>query len=81
MLDAKASKSLELSGDKVAVWDISQVTTEEIPSTIIPHRSGRIIRTPDRFMFLDEACEAIPEEPELDPRTYNEASNDVDVDR
>jgi hypothetical protein len=43
--------------------DTRQVTTET-PSTIIPCRGGWIVRTPDRFMFLGAAYEAITKEPE-----------------
>ncbi|GHB32825.1 hypothetical protein GCM10010392_69040 [Streptomyces clavifer] len=40
---------------------------EEPPSsdpvvTPVPRRSGRIVRPPDRFSFLGESYEAIPEE-------------------
>ena len=46
-----------------------------------PRRSGRIVRQPDRFMFLGEAYEAVPEEHESDPSTYEEAMADTDSDQ
>lgn len=51
----------------MVVSDAPHVTTDLILSTIIPHRSGRIIWAPNRFMFLGETYEAIREEPESDP--------------
>ena len=46
--------------------------------TPVPCRSGSIVRTPDRFSFLGESYEAIPEELEQDPCNYDEAINDID---
>ena len=46
--------------------------------TPVPRRSGRIVRPPDRFSFLGESYEAIPEELEQDPCNYDEAINDID---
>ena len=45
---------------------------------LVPHRSGRIISQPDRYMFLGEAFQVISIKPELDPATYDEAMADVD---
>ena len=45
-----------------------------LPSSApVPHRSGRIIREPDRFMFLREAFESISKNLESDPTSYEEA--------
>lgn len=64
----------------VVVSNTSQLTNGETPSTIILHLSGRIAKTPDRFMFLGEGHKAIPNKLELEPRTYSdETINDVDV--
>ncbi|XXG53381.1 hypothetical protein AAC387_Pa03g1479 [Persea americana] len=49
--------------------------------TPVPRRSGRIVRPPDRFSFLGESYETIPEELEQDPCNYNEAINDIDSGR
>jgi transposase InsO family protein len=46
----------------------------------ILRRSGRTVRAPDRFMFLGETYEAIPDEQE-DPKRYDEALSDVDSDK
>lgn len=46
--------------------------------TEVPHRSGMIVRPPDRFLFLGESYEAIPEEPKQDPCNYDETINDID---
>ena len=55
--------------DDVAVLDTPQDTTHEMSSTQVPHRSGRIVRPPIRFIGLGEAYEAISEE----------AINDIDA--
>ena len=50
-----------------------------LPSTaLVPRRSGRIIREPDRFMFLGKAFEAVFENLESDPTSYEEAMVDSD---
>ena len=49
--------------------------------TLVPRRSGRIIKPPDRFTFLGESYEAILEELEQDPCNYDEAVNDIDSGR
>ncbi|XXG72907.1 hypothetical protein AAC387_Pa07g1901 [Persea americana] len=46
--------------------------------TSVPHRSGRIVRPPDRLSFLGESYKTIPEELEEAPCNYNEAINDID---
>ena len=45
----------------------------------MPHRSGRIVRPPIRFIGLGETDEAISEEVETDPYIYEEAMNDIDA--
>ena len=65
--------------DNVNVLDTPQDITHEMTSTQVPHRSGRIVRPPLRFIGLGETCETIPEEAELDPYTYEEAMNDIDA--
>ena len=45
----------------------------------MPRRSGRIVRPPIRFIGLGETYEAIPEEVESDPYTYEKAMNDIDA--
>ena len=42
-------------------------------------RSRRIIRPPIRFIGLGETYEAISEEGEFDPYSYEEAMNDIDA--
>ena len=44
----------------------------------VPRRSGRIIREPNRFMFLGEAFEVVFENLESDPTSYQEAMADSD---
>ena len=57
-----------------------QNTKQETPSTPMPLRSGRILRAPDRFMFLGKTYDVIPEGQESDPCTYDEAINEIDAD-
>ena len=45
----------------------------------MPRRSGRIVRPLIRFIGLGETYEAIFEEAESDPYTYEEAMNDIDA--
>ena len=47
-------------------------------SASVPRRSGRIIREPDRFMFLGEAFEAVSENSKSDPTSYEKAMADTD---
>ena len=65
--------------DDVAVLDTPQDITHEMTSTQVPRCSGRIVRSPIRFIGLGETYEAISEETELDPYTYKEAMNDIDA--
>ena len=48
-----------------------------ISSTLMPHRGGRVVKQPDRFMYLGKSFEAILKEHEIDPIDYNEAMIDV----
>ena len=65
--------------DDVVVLDTPQDSTHEMTSKQVPHRSGRIIRPPIRFIGLEETYETIPEEADSDPYTYEEAMKDIDA--
>ena len=65
--------------DDVAVLDTPQDITHEMTSTQVPRCSGRIVRSPIRFIGLGETYEAISEEAKSDPYTYEEAMNDIDA--
>ena len=65
--------------DDVNVLDTPQDTTQEMFSTQVSRRSGRIVRPPIRFIGLGETYEVISEKAELDPYTYEEAINDIDA--
>jgi hypothetical protein len=52
MLEARNSTSSIVLEDEVIVSSTPQITTNETPSTILPCRNGRIVRTPDRFLLL-----------------------------
>ena len=64
-----------LVGSYNSVQDVSDTTVTPPLNTLEPHRSGRNVRAPDRFMFLGEA---ISDEHDLDPSNYNEAISDKD---
>ena len=65
--------------DDVAILDTPQDSTHEMTSTQVPRRSGRIIRSPIRFIDLGETYEAISKEAESDPYNYEVAMNDIDA--
>ena len=65
--------------DDVVVLDTPQDITHEMTSTQEPRYSGRIVRPPIRFIGLGETYEAILEEAESDPYTYEEAMNDINA--
>jgi hypothetical protein len=54
MSDARAGTSPDIFGDEMIVSNTPHVTINEIPSTIIAHCSGGIVRVPNIFMFLGE---------------------------
>ena len=58
--------------DNMDVLDTPQDITHEMTSTQVPRRSGRIVWPPIRFIGLRETYEAISEEAESDPYTYEE---------
>ena len=47
-------------------------------SAPVPHRSGRIVSQPNKYMFLGEAFQAVSIESKFDPAMYEEAMTDVD---
>ena len=65
--------------DDVAVLDTPQDITQKMTSTQEPRHNGRIIRPPIRFLGLGETYEAISEEAESNPYTYEEAMKDIDA--
>jgi len=78
MVDARKTTSSEVPKDEVVVLDTPQITIDETPSNIIPQRSGRIVRAPDKFIGVPNV--AISCIFEYDPSTYNEVVNDMDAD-
>ena len=46
----------------------------------VSHHSGRVVRQPERFMFLGESSDLVSGEHDEDPRTYEEALQDKDAD-
>ncbi|CAA0807917.1 Unknown protein, partial [Striga hermonthica] len=52
---------------------------DDAPEQVVPRRSGRVVRQPERFMGLGESSEAVPNVLESEPWTYNEALQDRDA--
>ena len=72
-------QSMDETRNNVVVLDTSQDITHEMTSTQEPRRGGRIVKPPIRFISLGETYEAISENSEIDPYTYEEAMNDIDA--
>ena len=69
----------EPSDSPVVNSNTEQESAITLPSSApVPYRSGRIVKEPDRFMFLGEAFEAISENLEFDPTSDKEAMADSD---
>ena len=68
------------SSDSPAInSNIEQGNAMTLPSSApVPRCSERMVREPDRFMFLGEAFEAVSENLESDPTSYEEAIADSD---
>ncbi|CAA0835685.1 cysteine-rich RLK (RECEPTOR-like protein kinase) 8, partial [Striga hermonthica] len=52
---------------------------DDAPEQVVPRRSGRVVRQPERFIGLEESSEAVLDVLESDPWTYNEALQDRDA--
>ncbi|KAL8534277.1 hypothetical protein ACS0TY_010327 [Phlomoides rotata] len=61
--------------------DTAQRGYSDEPLHALPRRSGRVVRQPDRFMFVGESLDLIPsdEHDDNDPWTYKEAIQDKDA--
>ncbi|MEJ1821137.1 hypothetical protein, partial [Escherichia coli] len=58
---------------------VSAPTVAIVP--VEPRRSGRVVRQPERFMFVGESSDLVPadEHAIIDPWTYKEAIQDIDA--
>ena len=85
MIDNKSSSNVILDelraetneGNEVPI-PVTQVSTALVIPTQeprVPHRSGRVVTQPERFIGLGE----VPEDPKIDPSNYNEAVQDKDA--
>ncbi|KAL5760754.1 hypothetical protein ACOSP7_019244 [Xanthoceras sorbifolium] len=52
----------------------SELSQDQQPT--IPHRSGRVIKQPERYISLGESVENLPDDD--DPYTYKECMKDID---
>ena len=84
MLDNKPRSKVVLElraelgeGNEVPIPEtrVNQSQVVRTQETRVPHRSGRVVTQPERFIGLRE----IPVDPEIDPSNYNEAIQDKDV--
>ena len=55
--------------------DVLETTASLLLDTREPHHSGRIVKASDRFT---SSAEALSDELDLDPNSYNEAISDKD---
>ncbi|CAA0840132.1 cysteine-rich RLK (RECEPTOR-like protein kinase) 8, partial [Striga hermonthica] len=77
----------ELKGVSTSILSALNITpqstttriTNDAPEQVVPRRSGRVVRQPERFMGLGESSEAVLDVLESDPWTYNEALQDRDA--
>ena len=58
---------------------MDSVPTILISSTSMPCRSGRVVKQPNRFMYLGKSFEVILKEHEIDPIDYDKVISDVDA--
>ena len=65
-----------LEGSFNLMEEVPETITSSVLDTQEPCRSGRIIRAPGQFMFLEEVES---DELDLDPSSYNEAISDKDL--
>ena len=73
-----------MRGDRIAHISSTPVVQEVTPQetvvdTLVPHRSGRVIVSPNRYTLLEESYDVIPDEQRIDPRNYNEELKDKDA--
>lgn len=59
--------------------DTAQQVINDTQELVVPRRSGRVVRQPDRWIGLGISSDMIPDNQDLDPWTYNEALQDKDV--
>ncbi|KAL6346165.1 hypothetical protein AAG906_027899 [Vitis piasezkii] len=55
------------------------VPTIPISSTLVPRRSGKVVKQLYQFMYLGESFKAILKEHDIDPTYYDEAMSNMDA--
>ena len=65
MSESVIEQPVDETRNDMVVSDTPQDVTHEMTSTQEPHRSGRIVKPPIRFISLGETYEAISEKAEL----------------
>ena len=65
MSESVIEQPMDETRNDMVVSDTPQDVTHEMTSTQEPHRSGRIVKPPIRFISLGETYEAISEKAEL----------------
>ena len=65
MNESVIEQPMDETRNDMVVSDTPQDVTHEMTSTQEPHRSGRIVKPPIRFISLGETYEAISEKAEL----------------
>ena len=55
---------------------LAQRDTTHTQTQDVPRHSGRVVRPPERYMFLGESYNKVPDELDTEPCNYNEAIQD-----
>ena len=55
------------------------VPTILVSSTPMPCHSGKVVKQPNRFMYLENSFKAILKEHEINPIDYDKAMSDMDA--
>ena len=52
--------------------ELTEQLNSDTQTLSVPHRNGRVRHQPNRYMFLDESYDMIPNELNAEPVNYNE---------
>ena len=75
ILDELRAETNEGNEVPIPVTKVSPPLVVRTQEPRVPHRSGRVVTQPERFIGLGE----VPKDPKIDPSKYNEAVQDKDA--
>lgn len=73
---APVSEPVQVDGTQGSESDRITTSTH---NQVVPHRSGRVVNPPDRYIFLGESYNRISDELDTEPSNYNEVLQDKDT--